>query len=201
MRAIAILIQAFFLALVLTHPGLAAEKAQARIEPKMTDDGLLTQDWFLSSFLILPEDLTEATKHKKRLAIVWEQKGCLYCLDMHKINLADPALNRWIRERFDVIQLNLWGDREVTDFDGQVLPEKELARKYRIQFTPTIQFFPESVKDMQGKKGADGEVARMPGYFRPFHFSAMFEYVFEKRYERQDFQRYILEKSEKTRAP
>ena len=35
------------------------------------------------------------------------------------------------------------GAREVTDFDGQVLPEKELARKYGVPGTPTIQFLPD----------------------------------------------------------
>jgi thioredoxin-related protein len=101
----------------------------------------------------------------------------------------------YIRERFAVLQLNLWGDREVTDFDGEKLREKDFARKYRINFTPTLQFFPETADEMKDKKGTDAEVARMPGYFRPFHFLSMFEYVFEKHYAHQDFQRYIVEKS------
>lgn len=173
---------------------LGAAQAQEKIEPKLGDDGLYTQEWFLNSFLVLPDDLAEAAQANKRLAIVWEQKGCPYCRDMHTVNLADPKVAGWIKDHFNVIQLNLWGDREVTDFDGQVLPEKELARKYRINFTPTIQFFPETAEKITGK-GQDAEVARMPGYFRPFHFISMFEYVWDKRYAQgQDFQRYILEK-------
>ncbi|RAU20863.1 thioredoxin [Paramagnetospirillum kuznetsovii] len=166
-------------------------------ETKMGDDGLHKQDWFLNSFLDLKDDLAEATKSGKRFAIVWEQKGCPYCADMHVINFADDKLRTWIKDHYVVLQLNLWGSREVTDFDGQVLPEKELARKYRITFTPTVQYFPESVAEMAGKKGADGEVARLPGYFRNGHFLGMFEYVWDKRYAKgQDFQRYIIEKSE-----
>lgn len=177
--------------------GATAAAAEARIEPKLGDDGLYHQDWFLTSLLDLRDDLAEATAGKKRFAIIWEQNGCPYCRDLHVINLGDAKVANWIRERFAVLQLNLWGDREVVDFDGQALPEKELARKYRINFTPTIQFFPESVEEMAGRKGMDAEVARMPGYFRPFHFLSMFEYVYDRRYAKgQDFQRYIMEKAQ-----
>ncbi|CAA7613397.1 thioredoxin family protein [Magnetospirillum sp. UT-4] len=173
-------------------PAAAAEKYQA----KLGDDGLHKQPWFVNSFLDLKEDLADATKAKKRLAIIWEQKGCPYCRDVHTVNLADDKIRAYVKDHFAVIQLNLWGDREVTDFDGQVMSEKELARKYRVNFTPTVQFFPETLAEIKGKKGEEAEVARMPGYFRNFHFLAMFEYVWEKRYAKgQEFQRYILEKS------
>jgi thioredoxin-related protein len=184
---------------LLALPLLAAAPLSARplhaTEPAMGDDGLYKQDWFVQSFLELAEDLAEATAKKKRLVLLWEQRGCPYCFDLHRINLADAKTAAYIKERFAVIQLNLWGDREITDFDGEKLREKDFARKYRINFTPTLQFFPETVDEMKGKKGADAEVARMPGYFRPFHFISMFEYVHEKRYAHQDFQRYIVEKS------
>jgi thioredoxin-related protein len=186
-----------FLALSLAAavPAGLPSRSGAASEPSMGDDGLHKQDWFLQSFLELPEDLAEATAAGKRLVLLWEQRGCPYCHDLHRINLADAKTAAYIRARFAVLQLNLWGDREVTDFDGEKLREKEFARKYRINFTPTLQFFPETVAAMKGKKGPDAEVARMPGYFRPFHFISMFEYVWEKRYADQDFQRYILEKS------
>lgn len=166
-----------------------------RPDLKMGDDGLYHEDWFLKSFLDLADDLKDTTGGKKRFAILWEQRGCPYCWDLHRINFADAKITAYIRERFNIVSLNLWGDRPVTDFDGEALSEKNLARKYRINFTPTLQFFPETADEMKGKKGPDVEVARMPGYFRPFHFISMFEYVYEKRYAHQDFQRYIAEKS------
>lgn len=179
---------------------IPAAAAEGKIEATVGDDGLHKQSWFLESFMVLSEDLAEATAAGKRFVIVWEQRGCPYCRDMHVVNLADPKVNQWIRERFAVLQLNLWGDRQVTDFDGQVLSEKDLARKYRINFTPTLQFFPETPQEMAGKKAADAEVARMPGYFRPFHFISMFEYVHGKLYDRMDFQRYIVEKASAARG-
>lgn len=185
----------FFAALVAVLlsalPAVAAEKYEA----KLADNGLYHQEWFLNSFLDLKDDLAEATKAGKRFAIIWEQKGCPYCRDVHTVNFADDKLRNWIKDRYAILQLDLWGSREVTDFDGETLAEKDLARKYRVNFTPTIQFFPETVAEMKGAKGPDVEVSRMPGYFRNFHFLAMFEYVWDKRYAKdQDFQRYILEK-------
>lgn len=163
--------------------------------PKLGDDGLYVQDWFVNSFLDLREDLADAAKSGKRFAIIWEQKGCTYCRDLHTINFADDKVRGWIKDHYAIVQLNLWGAREVTDFDGEVLTEKDLARKYRINFTPTTSFFPETVAEMGGRKGGDAEVARLPGYFRNFHFLSMFEYVWDKRYAKgQEFQRYLAEK-------
>jgi thioredoxin-related protein len=162
-----------------------------RIEPAYLDDGRPTQPWFLNSFLILKEDLADAAARGRRFAILWDQRGCPYCLEMHKVNLADPGVSRYIRERFDILQLDMLGSREVTDFDGQVLSEKELARKYGVVGTPTIQFLPEHADAVDGKKGRAVEVARMPGYFKPEPFIAMFEYVAARAYEREPFAQYV----------
>jgi thioredoxin-related protein len=189
-------------AAALAAGGLAAggRGAHGAAEPTMGDDGLYKQPWFLESFLVLAEDLEQTTREGKRLALLWEQRGCPYCRDLHLVNLARPEIADYVRSHFNVIQLNLWGARIVTDFDGEALSEKALARKYRVAFTPTLQFFPESTAEMAGKEAPAREVARLPGYFRPFHFVAMFEFVREKRYARMDFQDYIREKSERAGA-
>ena len=89
-----------------------------RVEAVLGDDGMYHQTWFLNSFLDLSDDLTEAAGEGKRLAIMWEQKGCPYCKETHLVNLARPEINKFVRENFAVLQLNIWGSREVTDFDG-----------------------------------------------------------------------------------
>jgi thioredoxin-related protein len=165
--------------------------AQARVEPVPLDEGRLTQSWFLNSFLALKDDLADAAAQGKRLAIFWDQRGCPYCQEMHRVNFADPAVNAFVRERFACLQLDLFGSREVTDFDGQVMTEKDLARKYAIAFTPTVQFLPPDVAGIEGKTGRALEVARMPGYFRPGHFEAMFAFVHERAYERDTFQKFL----------
>lgn len=182
-----------------TGPASAESEKKKLLKPEMGDDGLYTQPWFLTSFLVLKDDLQEAAASGKRFAIIWEQKGCPYCKETHMVNFAIPEINKYIRENFDVLQLNLWGSRKVTDFDGQVLEERALARKWGITFTPTIMYLEESVAKVGNRPGVKAEVARMPGYFKPFHFINMFQYVREKAYERQHFQKYIQAKAEEMR--
>ena len=155
------------------------------------DGGKYTQSWFLESFLELADDLEETTANGKRLAVIWEQKGCPYCRETHLVNFSTPKIRDWVRERFEIIQLDIYGSREVVDFDGEVLEERALARKARVMFTPTFQFFPETLGEIAGKSGTESEVFRMPGYFKRFHFLSAFEYVHGKIYEEMDFQRYI----------
>lgn len=173
--------------------GTSRGRAAAAEEPLVGADGLFTQRWFLNSFLDLREDLDEATAAGKRFAVLWEQKGCPYCREMHRVNFAIPEVRDFVRDNFAVLQLDIWGAREVTDFDGAGLEERALARRSRVTFTPTFQFFPETAP---AAGGAEAEVARMAGYFRPFHFLTMFEFVRDKAYQGTDFQRYLLAKVE-----
>ncbi|MDH5489774.1 MAG: thioredoxin family protein [Rhodospirillaceae bacterium] len=160
--------------------------------PLTGEDGMHEQAWFHESFLDLSEDLTEAASNGKRLVIIWEQRGCPYCKRMHEVNLRIPRIVNSIKDNFTVIQLNLWGDREVTDFDGEVLKEKDLANKWGVLFTPTLIFYPENMEKVGGKAGKDSEVLRIPGYFKPFHFYFLFKYARTNGYEQEpNFQRWL----------
>ena len=159
--------------------------------PEMGDDGLYIQPWFLNTFLDFREDLTDAKRRGKRFAVVWEQRGCWTCKRMHVVNFRVREVRDFVRDNFDLLQLNLRGSREVTDFDGTALEERDLARRYRVLYTPTIQFFPDGLDEFKGRSGKDLEVARMPGYLPPAAFLAMFRFVGEKAYERLRFQEYV----------
>ena len=163
--------------------------------------GIHTQPWFLNTFLNLREDSEEAESAGKKLVIFWEQKGCPYCREVHRKNLRIPEIVNYIRKNFNVIQLNLWGDKEVTDFDGEVTTEKNLAKKYRVQFTPTLQFFPDKAHSGPKISGHDLEVWRLTGYWKPFHFLNSFAYVHEKGYVKEpSFQRWLQALARKMEA-
>ncbi|HWL31682.1 MAG TPA: thioredoxin family protein [Xanthobacteraceae bacterium] len=149
----------------------------AHAEAILTDDGYYTEPWFLESFLELPDDLAETTKKNKRLAIMWELRGCPYCKATHLVNFARPEISDFIRAHFEILQLNIVGSREVTDFDGEKLPEKRFAAKYGVRYTPTLQFFPESAAGLAAKAPRDREVARAQGYLEPDQFLALFRSV------------------------
>ena len=125
--------RALLLALVVASggPGMASATEQAlpppvgpatpRVEPVRDEDGLYRQRWFLLSFLNLEEDFAEARAAGKRFAVVFEQRGCPYCIRLHTEILPERYINDYMRENFAVLQLDIWGAREVTDFDGKVL--------------------------------------------------------------------------------
>jgi thioredoxin-related protein len=169
-------------AIVFALPALAAE---------VGDDGLHKTDWMRDTFKDLREDLGEANAEGKRLALFIEQRGCIYCTKMHKEVYPREDVSGYVRDNFFVVQLNLHGDTEITDFDGEVLSEKAAARKWGLLFTPSILFMPEEVGEDQTAQSA--AVAMMPGAFGAGTTLDMFTWVNEKRYaldSDEDFQRY-----------
>jgi thioredoxin-related protein len=157
----------------------------------LTDDGLYRQPWFLDSFLELSEDLEASAQDGKRFVILWELKGCPSCRQTHLVNFAKPEIEAFIKENFDILQLNIVGAREVTDFDGEKVSEKRLAQKYAVRFTPTFQFFPQSSTALAARKPQEREVVRAQGYLAPPDFLSMFKFVWERAYEKGNLPDYL----------
>ena len=153
------------------------------------DDGLHKEDWFSLTFKDIAEDIATARESGKRLALIVEQRGCIYCKEVHEVVLQDPEVRDYMKEHIMVVQYNLHGSEEVTDTDGEVLTEKGAARKWRLLFTPTILFMPEDPPE--GVDAATAAVAMMPGAFKKGTFLEMFVWVNDKGYEGdEDFQTY-----------
>ncbi|MGY3438541.1 MULTISPECIES: thioredoxin family protein [unclassified Marinovum] len=158
---------------------------------ELGDDGLHKTPWLRDTFKDLREDLAEANDEGKRLVLFFEQRGCVYCTKMHQEVFPQPEITKMIEDNYFVVQLNLHSNTEMTDFDGEILSEKDMARKWGILFTPTIMFLPEAVED--GQTAPQSAVAVMPGAFAPGTTLDMFTWVVEKRYlldNDEDFQRY-----------
>ena len=155
------------------------------------DDGLHKQNWMRDTFKDLREDLDEANMEGKRLVLMFEQRGCIYCSKMHKDVYSRDNVSNYIGENFFVVQLNLHGDLEVTDFDGEVLSEKAMARKWNILFTPTVLYLPQEVDD--NLTATEASVSFMPGAWSAGTTLDMLTWVNEERYllnNGEDFQRY-----------
>ena len=178
------LIVALMLAAPLAAPALAYE---------LGDDGLYDEPWQRDTFKDLREDLEEANAEGKRLLLMVEQRGCVYCTKMHKEVFSDPEVAQFITDNYFVVQINLHGDTEMTDLDGEALSEKAATRKWGVLFTPTMLFLPEEVpEDATAQQAA---VAMMPGAFSKGTTIDLLTWVAEKRYDMQDetgedFQRY-----------
>lgn len=145
------------------------------------EDGLHREPWFSITFRDVAEDIKSAAAEGKRLVLIYEQRGCIYCKEMHEQVLSDPAVRDYLQKNFVVVEYNLFGDEEVTDLDGTKLTEKTAARKWGYIFTPTIVFLPETAP--KNTTVRDAAVATMPGAFKKGTFLDLFHWVREKRYE------------------
>jgi thioredoxin-related protein len=158
-------------------PATAGGMALSR--PKLGDDGLHHFDWYLESFLDIPEDIAAAKAAGKRLVVMWGLKGCPACRRMHEVHLMDPATQAYIRRHFEVLHLNILGAREVTGLGGRKLPEKALAEAEGVRSTPLLQFMPEHPS---GKEAARFD--RLPDVLT---FRAIFRFVVERGYDAGSF--------------
>lgn len=169
--------------------------AEPRVTPQRGEDGIYHQGWFAQSFLDLKEDHGEARAAGQRLAIIFEQRGCIYCTRMHTEVLALKYVNEYVRANYRIVQFDLWGAREVTDFDGAKLPEKKLAERWGVLFTPTVVFFKDDLAGLDRQWGAPLEVARMHLGIGAGTFYDMFVWVAARVYEHdRNFQRFHLER-------
>ena len=123
--------------------------------------------WFKESFLDIREDIAEAAAEKRRVLLYFYQDGCPYCSKLLHDNFGDQSIAGKTQQHFDVIALNMWGDREVTALQGETISEKEFAAGLKVQYTPTLLFLNE-----QGDP-----VVRLNGYYQPHIFSAIINYV------------------------
>lgn len=153
------------------------------------DDGLHKAPWMRDTFKDLSEDLDEANAEGKRLMVMIEQRGCIYCKKMHEEIFVRPEIAQYIEDNYFVVQINMFGDVEVTDFDGTAMPEKDMVKRWGALFTPNVYFFPEEVpEDAVASRVA---VANMPGAFGPGTTLSMLRWVVEERYEGEEpFQKY-----------
>ena len=94
------------------------------LDEGMTNPGYHDKpDWFKLSFLDIREDINEAAQQNKRVMLYFYQDGCPYCAKLLQDNFGQKEIAEKTRNKFDVIAINMWGDREVTDLKGYMLSE------------------------------------------------------------------------------
>ena len=124
-------------------------------------------DWFKESFLEFEDDIDEAAAEGKRLMVYFHQDGCPYCNKLVEENFRDPDIHAAMQDGFDVVALNMWGDREVIQVGGRQFTEKTLAAALNVNFTPTLLVFDEQ-RDV---------AFRLDGYLPPAEFRHALDYA------------------------
>ncbi len=142
-------------------------------------------DWFKVSFMELQEDVAEAAEEGKRLMLVFHQNGCPYCNIFVERNLSQKDIEDTLKTKFDVIELNMWGDREVVSVGGETYSEKAFAQALNVQFTPTVLFLNE-----QGQL-----TLRLNGYYEPHRFRLALDYVSNKMEEKFTFTEFLASRN------
>ena len=159
----------------------ALAKSEGSLAPGMVNPGYEEQpEWFKNSFLDLDEDIAEAAASGKRLLLFFYQDGCPYCKKLLQDNFGQREIAEKTRQNFDVVSLNIWGDREVSFGDIETT-EKDFAARLKIMYTPTLIFFNE-----EGKP-----VLRANGYYHPGKFNAALDYVLGRHDKKEKFRAYL----------
>jgi len=166
--------------LLLCTPVIAAE---------VGDDGLHEAPWIQETFKDMREDLEEAEAQGKTLMVIIEQRGCIYCTKMYEEVFPNPEITAALMDDFFVVQLNMFGDVEVTDFDGETMSEKDMVQRWNANFTPMMMFFPSEVAP--DTTGDDAAIVSMPGAFGKWTTLNLLNWISEDGYEGEEsFQRY-----------
>ncbi len=167
--------------MLLSLPLLTQAATPGELPPGLVNPGHVeAPEWFKVSFLDIREDLDEAAAEDKGLLLYFFQDGCPYCARLIETNFAQRDIAQYTQRHFDVVAINMWGDREVTDQQGETVTEKRFAERMRVMFTPTLLFL-----DRQG-----ATQMRINGYYPPTRFKAALEYVAEGAVEQERFADY-----------
>jgi len=159
----------------------AYSRSEGELSPGMVNPGHEEHPaWFKVSFLDLFEDIEDAANNNKRLMVYYFQDGCPYCKILLEENFSQREIAEKTQKYFDVVAINLWGDKEVSVGDKQYT-EKEFAEALKVQYTPTILFFDENNKI----------IFRANGYYPPEKFSALLDYIGNKQEASTSYQDYM----------
>ncbi|MCG6966200.1 MAG: thioredoxin family protein [Chromatiaceae bacterium] len=155
----------------------AAASAEAARDPG--------QYFFNDTFGNFKEELANARDSgKKGLLIMFEMDECPFCHRMKATVLNQPDVQDYFREHFLIFPVDIEGDVEITDFQGNSTTMKDFAfKQYRVRATPVFAFF-----DLDGNYI---KPARFTGATRDKEeFMLLGKYVVEGAYKDEPFTRY-----------
>ncbi len=143
--------------------------------------------WFKESFLEIAEDVDEASEEGKQLLLFFQLNGCPYCDRMlEEVFEAEPYTS-YVQQHFDVISINVRGDREIAFNEEITVSEKELSEILKVRATPAILFLNEDNKT----------VVRVNGYRAPERFKHVLDFVASKSYRSTSLTEYLKAKLER----
>ena len=145
------------------------------------------QSFFDQSLGDFSEELATAREAgKSGVLIFFEMDECPFCHRMKTTILNRPEVIAYFKKHFLIFPVDIEGDVEITDFDGNVTSMKDFAfKQHRVRATPVIAFF-----DLDGKR-----VVRYTGATSDAEeFMLLGEFVVSGEYKNTSFTRYKRDK-------
>ncbi len=133
------------------------------------------------------EELEIARENNKAgVLIFFEMDECPFCHRMKTSILNQPEVIAYFKKHFLIYQVDIEGDVEITDFDGNTTSMKDFAfKQHRVRATPVIAFF-----DLTGKR-----VVRYTGATSDAEeFLLLGQFVVSGEYKNKSFTRYKRDK-------
>jgi thioredoxin-related protein len=179
------LILLFFLLMHCAGPGVAATAENVPRDPM--------EYFFHQSFNNLDEELEIAVEENKSgIFIMFSDKDCPWCLKMKSTIMNRVDVQEYYRQHFRLLTVDIRGDTQMTDFEGNEIDEKDFAfKQHRVRATPVFMFF-----DTTGKK-----TMRLTGIVRnATEFLWLGEYVVSETYQKMNFTQYKRQRTEQEKS-
>jgi thioredoxin-related protein len=128
----------------------------------------------------LEEAQIEAAETGKKILLFGYAEWCTYCLKTRRETFPDSTVLASIDQFYIPVQLDAESEREIT-YNGNTMPEYELARYLRLSSYP-IHYFLDSSGELIGAQ---------PGFIEPFVYGPLLDYVGSDAYKNQSFEEYF----------
>lgn len=166
----------------LVHGAAEEDDESLLFDDRPLEEPLEFPDWFKLSFLDLRDDIEEVRKEgKDGLMVYFGQKYCAYCKAFLEKDLTKEDIRTYVQKHYDVIGIDIHGQRMVTSLAGREMEEGQFAVQENTNFTPSVIFY-----DRDGH-----EALRLRGYYPPYRFRAALEYVADGHYRTEPFREYL----------
>ncbi|KAA6185776.1 thioredoxin fold domain-containing protein [Thiohalocapsa marina] len=158
--------------------------AAAAAEPR--DPG---QYFFDQTFGDFSEELQTARDDGKQgILLMFEMDECPFCHRMKSQVLNQPEVQDFFKDNFLIFAVDVEGDVEVTDFQGNTAVQKDFALKqFRVRATPVFAFFDLDGNLVARYTGATGDAEE---------FLLLGRYVVEGAYRDTTFSKYKRQQSD-----
>lgn len=136
-------------------------------------------------WMSLKDAQVEAAETGKKILLFGYAEWCTYCLKTRKETFPDSTVLAAIKEHYIPVQLDAESENEIS-YNGNTLPEYELARYLRLSSYPT-HYFIDSKGSILGAQ---------PGFIEPYVYGPLLNYVGSGAFQEMTFDEYF-EKNDK----